>query len=43
MNVQYKDFISERALSRYLLPVATFNREGEVINDEFVAMIEGVS
>ena len=41
-NILYKDFMKERALSRIFAPIATYDKSGSPINDEFVAMIEGV-
>ena len=34
--------MQERALSRYVIPIATFHKQDASINDEFVAMIEGI-
>ena len=41
-NILYKDFMQQRQLSRLFAPIATFDKPGNKINEEFVAMMEGV-
>lgn len=42
MNIHYKSFMEERALSRHFVPIATYDHDEVPINDEFVAMMEGI-
>ena len=41
-NIIYQEFMRDVSLSKFFAPIATYDKEGEPINQEFVAMIEGV-
>ena len=42
-NILLKDFLREKTLSRVFVPVATYHEDHKAQDDEFVAIIEGVT